>query len=72
MFSGAILYAILYFFFRNHRVSRAEAACSKPWRLFGMDVWPKRQENDVTIPKNGLVCIGVIFLIESWFLFLKL
>jgi len=62
--SRLIVYAILHFIFRNNRVSRAEAKRSNPVRLFGMNVWPRRNEGDVKIPKCALIGLGVWVVIS--------
>jgi hypothetical protein len=61
------LYLILRYIFRNSRVSQAEAERSKPLRFLGMDVWPKRNVDDIKMPIYVLIAF-VTFAIASLFL----
>ena len=57
--SGIIIYPILHFIYRNNRVSSTEAENSNPMRLFGMYVWPKREDGKIKIPKYVLIGLGI-------------
>lgn len=69
--SGLVIYAALYFIFKNNRVSKADAEVSKPFRLLGMDAWPKRNEGDVKIPNYALIGLGAWVVISLLFEFIQ-